>query len=225
MKLGALILAGGEGARFKHRLKQDLLLGDKSLTDIVLAKALQYTKYVVVSHQEMIWTPKATRVKAYKDKGLSILTALEPLEKEGVDSVLLMEAVRPFVSRKHIEAIIHAIEEGSVAVISGFQARESTYMVNIETSDNGLRTIITDRANQYTGQTPEGWNIGVLQFAIKRAMNTYNASFSYGYLLQDSVYDVELIEGDSYNFKITYSEDYLYAQVLAVKHPEYIWGK
>lgn len=229
MKLGAIILAGGYSTRFKGpklelpTAKQHMVLGGESLIEIAIRKYSEFTDDIVVSSDRLLTIPRTCtkkpvcRTDAATEKSYSIELALTTLMTTlDITSVLLVDVVRPFTSKEHIERIIEKLQDSEV-VVSGIPAWETVY----DRPNNNV--IVRDRTNQWFGQTPEGWRVETLQLALARAKRfTDDYSYSFSSVMQGDC-RIELIEGTPENFKINFWHDFLLAKLLAETHPDYLW--
>ncbi len=219
--IGCLILAGGESTRFRGS-KLDLELNGRNLTQIALDKYTSVFQHVVVSSN--LWPHSSGRVSvlpAAVSKELSILTALEHFESLGIDKIILAEAARPFTVKTHVDLLVDFLKHGSNAIISGFPSWETIYFEYNEEFK------VLPRAGMHIGQTPEGWDLNVLRYAIQKAMHTeVEAAHSFATMLNDGVFTLDFVEGTRENIKVTYPIDEIIAKAIVENYPELLtWGE
>ncbi len=218
--VGVLILAGGKAVRF-GRDKLSLTLNGRNLVQIALDKYTGAFQHVALSSN--VWPVvnyKFGVLPAAASKELSILTGLEHFEFLGIDKIILAEAARPFTVKKHVDLLVDFLKHGSNAIISGFPSWETIYLEYNEEFK------VLPRAGIHIGQTPEGWDLNVLRFAIQKAMHAeVEAAHSFATMLNDGVFTLDFVEGTRSNIKVTYPIDALIAQAIAKEHPDYLfWG-
>ena len=220
--IGCLILAGGESTRFKGS-KLDLELNGRNLAQIALDKYTGVFQYVAISSNVLPddFNMGVKLLPAAASKELSILTALEHFESLGIDKIILAEAARPFTVKTHVDRLVNFLKHGSNAIISGFPSWETIYFEYNE----GFKVL--PRAGIHIGQTPEGWDLTVLRYAIQKAMHAeVEAAHSFATMLNDGVFTLGFVEGTRSNIKVTYPIDEIIAKAIAENHPEYLtWGE
>lgn len=212
---GVLVLAGGASVRFGSN-KLDLMLNGRDLVQIALDKYTSMFQYVVLSSNVLTVVDFETKVMpSSESKGLSILTALEYFTSLGIDKIILAEAARPFTVKEHVELLVDFLKHGSNAIVSGFPSWETIYC-----ESNELFTVLP-RVGMHIGQTPEGWDINVLRYAIQEAMHKDMAvAHSFATMLNDGSFTLDFVEGTRENIKVTYEIDAIIAEAIAKKYPE-----
>ena len=220
--IGVLILAGGKSTRFGDN-KLDLELNGRNLTQIVLDKYTSVFQHVVVSSNawSSVVNSHGVFLPAAASKELSILTALEHFESLGIDKIILAEAARPFTVKTHVDLLVDFLKHGSNAIISGFPSWETIYMEYAEEFK------VLPRAGIHIGQTPEGWDLNVLRYAIQKAMHTeVKVAHSFATMLNDGTFTLDFVEGTRENIKVTYPIDEIIAKAIAKEHLESLtWGE
>ena len=224
--VGVLILAGGQSIRFGAKDKLELTLNGRDLTQIALDKYCGKFEDVVVSSSNPMITKNCDQeviphFPAAESKGLSIFVALEYFERIGLKRILLAEAARPFTIEDHVDQILGLLDTGSNAVVSGYPSWETVY----HNSPEKLRVL--PRHDMYIGQTPEGWDIAALKFAVQTSLyQTIDVSYSFAAVLDATDFTVDFCQGTRSNIKITYDIDEIIAVTLAKEYPELLtWGK
>ena len=224
--VGVLILAGGESTRFGPN-KLELRLDGRNLVQIALDKYVGMFQHVVLSSNvrslpgNVLFYRGTPIIPSSESKGLSILTALEYFTLRGIDKVILAEAARPFTVKTHVDLLVDFLKHGSNAIISGFPSWETIYFEYNEEFK------VLPRAGIHIGQTPEGWDLNVLRYAIQKAMHTgVDVAYSFAAMLNDGAFTLDFVEGTRSNIKITYEIDVVIAEAIAEKHPKLLaWGE
>ena len=150
-----------------------------------------------------------------KERIDSIINVINEIEKVNVvgddDVVVIHDAVRPFVTERIISDNIMALEESS-AVDTVVAATDTI----VESLDGKVISNIPNRAFMYQGQTPQSFN-------IEELINLYNSLTSEEKdILTDACkifsikgYKVAIVNGESYNIKITNITDLKIADALS----------
>lgn len=227
------IVAGGVGNRMKvsNMPKQFLPLGESekpiiihTLDKFILCKDLDYI-YLGVHKEWIDYTEKLIDkynidrdriviTEGGADRNLTILNIINAIEKDhGANEQHLLvthDAVRPFLTLKMIEDNIKAASECGACdtVVSAVDTI-------VESEDGEYIKSVPNRANMYQGQTPQSFNIN----KFKRLYNDLNDEEKS--ILTDAckvfVYrnePVKLVQGDTFNIKITTVSDYKIANAI-----------
>ena len=161
--------------------------------------------------------PNANRISIVvggNTRNETIMNAIDFIEKEGNlndDTIIVThDSVRPFVTNRIIEENIQfAKEYGACDTV--VPATDTI----VEAQDNKVISAIPDRSKMYQGQTPQSFN------ALK-LKNIYNAlTDEEKDILTDAAKifvmkgeKVALVQGETYNMKITYPYDLRVAKSL-----------
>lgn len=126
------------------------------------------------------------------------------------DYVIIHDAVRPFLSEKIICNCVEALENYS-AVDVAIPSADTI----IEVKDR-LISKIPPRNNFMRGQTPQAFRAGVIKKAHELARAGSDTTFTddCGLVLKYRLADVFIALGEESNFKLTYPEDILLAEIL-----------
>ena len=214
MKNIAIILAGGMGARFKHKTpKQFIFLEKRRIIDYsvkIFANNINIDDIIIVCHNK--WINKIRKeYKNYKviNGGLtrqeSVFLGLKSCP-DSTENVLIHDAARPFISNKIIEK--------SLKLLSAYEAVN----VSLKSSDsvviskNNMIESIPNRNTVFLSQTPQS-------FRFKTILKAHNKFKDI-----NCTDDVQLVkkngikcynfEGDIYNIKITYDRDLEFAKSI-----------
>ncbi len=227
VRVFALILAGGEGKRFRDSLPKQFveILGKTVLErSIIPFEESDFVDeiFVVVNPaylgfgKKILGEKKCFRkirniVEGGETRQQSVRKGLSCIEgKEGL--VLIHDAVRPFISREKIEAVIKELERYN-AVSLAFPVKETIGVVSGEM----LLTDIPERNKLFSLQTPQGFKLSLIReahmLALKEGFNkaTDDCSLIKRYFPKEPV---RLVLGDERNIKITYPIDLKIAEVI-----------
>lgn len=229
MSTGMVILAGGIGKRMQKSIpKQFLLLGGKPIILHVLEKIEQIDeieKVVICSPKEHMEEMKRLIFNHNIQKNILCVeggnsrqesTYIGCKNLEGVDSIIVHEAVRPFVSVKEFKELINCEDEN---VIFGLDIPFTVLKAKDEyISENLVRDELVNV------QLPQKFNTKLLLSAHEQARKdgkifTEDASLFREY---NKDYKVKVIKGSLYNIKITTPVDLVTCEVI---YKEFIVGK
>ncbi|MGN1328360.1 MAG: 2-C-methyl-D-erythritol 4-phosphate cytidylyltransferase [Eubacterium sp.] len=226
-----VILAGGIGSRMGgDKPKQYLNVNGKPIIIYTVEKFfavpelekiivlcpkqwVEHTKNLIEKHI----APAKERIAVIEGgdtRNETIMNAIDFIEKEGNlddDTIIVThDSVRPFVTNRIIEENIQfAKEYGACDTV--VPATDTI----VEAQDNTIISSIPDRSKMYQGQTPQSFN------ALK-LKNIYNALTNEEKdILTDAAKifvikgeKVALVQGETYNMKITYPYDLRVAKSL-----------
>jgi ribitol-5-phosphate 2-dehydrogenase (NADP+) / D-ribitol-5-phosphate cytidylyltransferase len=221
----AIILASGKGERInKYNIpKQFLEIKGKSIIEYTIERFEEcklvdniiiviHPKYIDFMHEVIslrnynkiykIITGGITRRES-SFKGVNII-------KESDSKVLIHDAVRPFITKQLIERCIIALDNYK-AVYPAVPSEDTIIEKN-----NSLVKSIPIRLNMLRGQTPQGFKSHIIKKAHECALYDPNVDLEVtndcGLVARYHLSDILIIEGERYNFKITYDEDYFFAE-------------
>ena len=214
LKVGAVVPAAGQGARFGEK-KQFKLLGRRPLLFHTLTSFLECDDIaeivVVVSEEDIEMTSRElasfTSAKPVKtvaggaQRQDSVLNGCLALS-ENVEIIAVHDAARPFVTPELISATIAGCIEadGCIAALPSKDTVKQVAEKNIQ------RTL--DRDSTWLAQTPQTFHKDILINALQQDMvATDEAS-----MVEATGGTVAVIEGFAGNFKITTSEDWQLAE-------------
>jgi len=222
----AIILAGGQGERFKSDIpKQFLKLSGKSVIehtlDIFEKHPLIDEIYIVVNPQYYSLMIEFLRRGTYK-KVTKVLKGGKTRQEsskigvyacdEATEKVLLHDAIRPFTSHRIISEVIRKLDSYSAVDVA------------IPTADTIIRIspkerVIADiphRKSLMRGQTPQGFKLQTIKKAHEFAARDgiVNAVDDCSLILQYRLDPIYVIDGSPYNLKLTYITDFYLAERL-----------
>ncbi len=227
----SVILAGGTGNRMGNtdKPKQFLTIKDKPIIIHTIEKFLaqpKFEKIIVLTPRE--WIDHTNRIinkyigECVKIEVISggdtrnetIMNSIDYIEKNFTlddDTIIVThDSVRPFVTHRIIEENIEAAQTFG-ACDTVIPATDTI----VESIDGNVISSIPERKNMYQGQTPQS-------FKAKQLREIYSTlTDSERDILTDAAkilvmkgYDVKLVQGETYNIKITYPYDLKIAKSL-----------
>jgi 2-C-methyl-D-erythritol 4-phosphate cytidylyltransferase len=227
MGIGMIVLAGGVGTRMGHPVpKQYILLGGKPIIVHVLERIEQISEIdrVVItcpaSHlaetEKLLahrnFGPKFSCVQGGETRQDSVMNGLEALGE--CETVVIHEAVRPFVTTDEFRALIASEHPNAIygipipfTVVEGHDFVEGTL----------------DRHELVNVQLPQKFEAAKLRSALDRAraegvVFTEDASAFHTYVKEP----VAILAGSERNIKITHPSDLIIGEAI---YNEYIIGK
>jgi len=221
MKYYAIIVAGGSGNRMQTETpKQFLLLNNLPvLMHTVKAFALSDSqpKILIVLNQEQhnYWARLCEEfnfriphqvIAGGTERFHSVKNAIDSIEEESF--VAIHDAVRPLISKTLIDSCFNkAVKLGNV--IAAVQSSDSVRMLRAD------KTSALKRNEIYLVQTPQTFSLPVLKEAYRQE---FNNSFTDDASVVESIgYEINIIEGERNNIKITYPIDLELAELLLKK--------
>lgn len=214
----AIIAAAGKGVRLEKNIPKAFVeINKKPLLFYSIEKFKNFHLIVVLPEE---FTEKWKReLKLYfsdlqievvpggKERQDSVLNALEIIEDEN-EIVLIHDVARPLVSEKLIKKIVeNTVKYG--ACIPVIQTVDTLKEVE------NWRVIKTVNRNKiFAVQTPQGFKAGIIKKAYVKAKEENFSGTDDAMLVERTGKQVYCIEGERKNFKITYPEDLLVAEIL-----------
>ena len=226
MKVSAIIPAAGSGERFGEE-KQFKLLSGRPLIFHTLKLFLQsdYIDEIIVA------VPSANVDSTHRDvlsmsagKPMKVVaggTRRQDSVKNGIDVsdsdstlVCIHDAARPFVTEDLIQRSISACEFADGAVV-GIPSKDT-----VKFSENGLVKETLDREKIWLAQTPQCFHKNKLLQALYYAETENLTGTDESALMEAMGFSIKLVEGDSNNFKITTKDDWIRAEIVAVRQAQ-----
>lgn len=223
-RVAAIILAGGRGERLGfEKPKQFLKIAGKTVLEHTLdvfQRHPEVDEIRIVAHPDYVdFVEEAVLRNAYgkvsailrggRTRQESSRIGVFSLE-EGVEKVLIHDAVRPFVSQRIISEVIRALDR--------FPAVDVAVPVTdtiIRVKGNVIAEI-PKRSELMRGQTPQGFLRWVIQEAHKKALKEglESATDDCSLVVRYGLGQVYVVEGSMENIKITYPLDLFIADRL-----------
>lgn len=224
----AVVLAGGRGLRFGSEVpKQFVKLAGRMVIEHTVdvfecAESIEQIVVVVPSgYQDMIWEATVRNawrkvvkvVEGGSDRADSTASAIAALaEHADLSRVLIHDAARPLLDQPTIARCLEALER-HVAVDVVVPASDTI----VEIGDEGHIRDIPDRSRLRRGQTPQGFRLGILREAYRRASAHGLAGVTCDCgVVRRELPEVEIatVLGSPSNLKITDSVDLYIAEKL-----------
>jgi len=218
MKVSAIIPAAGSGERFGEE-KQFKLLSGRPLFFHTLKLFLQsdYIDEIIVA------VPSANVDSTHRDvlsmsagKPVKVVaggTRRQDSVKNGID-VSIHDAARPFVTEDLIQRSISACEFADGAVV-GIPSKDT-----VKISENGFVKETLDREKIWLAQTPQCFHKNKLLQALYYAETENLTGTDESALMEAMGFSIKLVDGDSNNFKITTKDDWIRAEIVAVRQDQ-----
>ena len=212
----AVILAGGIGSRMGgDKPKQYLTVKDKPIIVYTIEKFFAVPQFENLIDKHI--APASNKIAVIEGgdtRNETIMNAIKFIESEGNlndDTIIVThDSVRPFVTNRIIEENIEfAKQYGACDTV--VPATDTI----VESADNEIISSIPDRSKMYQGQTPQSFNA----LKLKNIYNSLTADEKD--ILTDAAKifvikgeKVALVQGETYNMKITYPYDLKVAKSL-----------
>ena len=203
MTTAAIIVAAGRGTRAGGDLpKQWQTLGDRPVAAYAMARFAAHpavSQLVLVLHPDDIETklwprdPQATIVAGGDTRAASVRAGLAAVAGD-IETVLIHDAARPFVTDAVINRVIAAL--GDSAGVAPAVAVTDTLWYGADGAVQGVQ----DRAGLYRAQTPQGFQLAPLVAAHAAAAGDETDDVA---VARAAGLDVVIVPGDEDNIKIT----------------------
>ena len=216
----ALVPAAGFGARMEHELpKQYLPLAGQPMImhalDTLCSSPDISTVFVVLAPDDNMfhtydWSRFGDKLQPLfcggKRRSDTVLNGLIASELEPDDWVLVHDAARPCLTHAHLAGLIAELRDDAVGGILAVPVADT--LKRADDLDRILRT--ESREHLWQAQTPQMFRAGLLAQALQQPGSfTDEASAVEALGLQP-----KLVPGASSNFKVTYPQDMLLAELL-----------
>ena len=218
MKNALVILAGGKGMRFRHKIpKQFHKLGSKTMINkilsnidielfnwIVLSVSKNYRHIITKNHEYNIIKDKIIFSEPGLTRQESSFKALKKINSKKIKYVLIHDGARPFCSNNLIKRILIENRKGKNVV------------PYIEYNDRHVLKNTKKDVKVLNVQTPQAFDYElILEAHIK--LNKFNFSDDSG-MLQKLNHKITYIKGEKTNIKITDPEDIVFNNIFERKN-------
>lgn len=221
-KFYAVIVAGGSGTRMLTTTpKQFLLLNGLPVLmhtilkfanntyqpKIILVLADKHLKKWEKLVQKFSFKTNITLVTGGTERFYSVKNSLHLIEEGGI--VAIHDAVRPLLSDDLISKCYQTafLKNNAICAV---QAKDSVRVVN-----DKLENTMLPRNQVYLVQTPQAFSIAQLQKAYSVNFQSYFTDDAS--VVEQAGFAINLIEGETENFKITHPIDFKLAKILLKK--------
>ena len=226
MKVSAIIPAAGSGHRFGEAKQFKLLAGRPllfhSLKPFLASSIIQEVIVVVPEyqiesvHRDLLSMSAGKPVKVIAGGARRQDSVKNGIDVSDSDSTLVCihDAARPFVTEDLIQRSISACEFADGAVV-GIPSKDT-----VKFSENGLVKETLDREKIWLAQTPQCFHKNKLLQALYYAETENLTGTDESALMEAMGFSIKLVEGDSNNFKITTKDDWIRAEIVAVRQAQ-----
>jgi 2-C-methyl-D-erythritol 4-phosphate cytidylyltransferase len=135
----------------------------------------------------------------------SVANALDAIECDDDDVVLVHDAVRPLIDAATISRTIQAVQKHDAAIV-GLPAVDTIKQVE-RTADGAIITSTIPREYIVQAQTPQGFRCGLLRRAVAEAAADGFVGTDEASLVERAGAQVAVVPGSAANFKITQPGD------------------
>lgn len=215
MKVHAIIPSGGKGTRLGSDIpKQYLKVRGKEIIaytlgvfqnndcvdSIYVAAEKDYFDLLNEIKDKYSISKLAGIVSGGKERQDSVYNALSSIPAGEDDLVAVHDAARPLLPPDTLE---HAVSQARVtgSVVTAIKARDTLIKGNEIVSD------YVERNGIYYAQTPQIFRYHILKSAMDQAEKENFRGTDESMLVQHAGFDVNIVEGSSFNFKITTKSD------------------
>jgi 2-C-methyl-D-erythritol 4-phosphate cytidylyltransferase len=147
----------------------------------------------------------------------SVANALNTIDCDPGDIVLVHDAVRPLIDAATIERTIHAVEKHGAAIV-GLPAVDTIKQVE-RTADGAIITSTIPREYIVQAQTPQGFRCELLKRAFAEAATDGFIGTDEASLAERAGVQVAVVQGSPANFKITQPGDLELAEFYLEHQP------
>jgi 2-C-methyl-D-erythritol 4-phosphate cytidylyltransferase len=216
MKTIAIIPSGGVGSRFLSSIPKQYVkvLGKelivytlevfqkcKLVDEIIIAAQSEYFDLLNNLKQKYNINKISKIIEGGKERQNSVNNALNNCSLSNDDLVVVHDAARPLLSQTLLEKAIRLANK-SDSVVVAIKAKDTLLKGNNNKVENYI-----DRNSIYYVQTPQIFKYKILNEAFEIANKTNFLATDESMLVKNIGIDVNILEGDSTNFKITTKSD------------------
>ena len=207
--VGAIIVGGGKSSRFGED-KISYLIDDKPLiyyTALPFIKSDFINEIVVVLSKDNYKKIKKYFGNLKKIKNIvvggeerkdSVINGLECFLNSNINKVLIHDGARPIVKSELINKIVYKIDDKK-CIVPVITANETIKFIK----NKKIKTL--NRDSLYITQTPQGFPFPKIYYLYKKYENKKLFDDSMVFELENE--EIELINGDFSNIKVTYNND------------------
>lgn len=216
----AIIVAAGSGSRMKSSKNKLLLpLGEKTVIERTVKTfedIPQIGEIIVVCREEELETmssilpgEKITFVIGGKTRQESVKNAIETIDPDECETVIIHDGARPLVTK---EEILETLEEAkrTGAAATGVFVKDTIKVIN----DDYVITDTPDRTKLVAIHTPQIFNLKLYLKAMEKAAMQKKDFTDDCKLLENIGVPVSVVIGEYGNIKITTPEDIPMAQAI-----------
>jgi 2-C-methyl-D-erythritol 4-phosphate cytidylyltransferase len=219
-----LLVAAGQSKRLKSPVPKPFLYLDskRTMLDLCLAafkKVRELDYVIIVTRKDYLGRAGQALTKA----GLAGIVTLGGDQREdsvwqglqavppGINTVLIHDAARPFVSTEVIQRVLNETAK-SGAAIPVVPVKDTLKVV---AGDKVIKTL--DRSILRAVQTPQGFDMGLLKKAFKKLGKKASYMTDDAAIVEALGIRVKVVDGDVINFKVTTPDDLKQARELLAR--------
>jgi 2-C-methyl-D-erythritol 4-phosphate cytidylyltransferase len=139
----------------------------------------------------------------------SVLGGLRCLQEQGVDPtdwVLVHDAARCLITPRLVQALLQACAKDSVGGLLALPLPDT-----LKASVGGRVSATLSRSDKWLAQTPQMFRLGALALALEQPSQDITDEAS---AMEAKGHTPLLVEGASFNFKVTYPQDWALAEAV-----------
>ena len=224
MKTGALIAAAGKGQRMRGGVKKQFIpLKGMPLLFYTLKTFEEFegieNMYLVLDEADFEYCAREV-IQKYGIRKVSQLVSGGERRQDSVwnglkameghcDIVIVHDGARPFVSPEILKRLTAGLKDAQ-AVVTAIPALDTIKRVE----GTGIVVETLQRNTLFHIQTPQGFRYDLIQEAYKRAFKEGIQGTDDAYFVERMGMPVKVIEGSSFNIKITTPEDIALAHYI-----------
>jgi 2-C-methyl-D-erythritol 4-phosphate cytidylyltransferase len=175
------------------------------VTDLVVAVRANEMERVADQVREFGFVNEVLVVEGGDHRQESVANALNAIDSDPDDIVLVHDAVRPLIDVATIERTIRAVEKHAAAIV-GLPAVDTIKQVE-RTADGAIITSTIPREYIVRAQTPQGFRCGLIKRAFAEAAADGFVGTDEASLVERAGAEVAVVPGSPANFKITQPGD------------------
>ncbi len=224
MKRFAIIPAGGVGKRIGSDVpKQFMLINSKEIIaytisvfddcklidEIVVAVAKEYFPLMEEIIGKYSFSKKIIIAEGGKSRQDSVFSAISSVNIADDDLICVHDAARPFLSKATLEKALLRAEKLGNAVVA-VKARDTLSFADSKA------TVVSylEREKVYYIQTPQIFKFAIFKIAMEKAIRENLQGTDESTLVYNSGVNINLVDGEMKNFKITTKEDLKFASEI-----------
>lgn len=222
MGVGLVIVAAGNGTRMGGSVRKPYLeIGGTPIVIKTLQQFLQVPEIIevvlVVHSEESERTKQLLQdyhmhhiriVSGGVERQHSVINGVRALST-AIESVLIHDAARPFVSVELIHTIIQEVQQRK-AVIPAIPVKDTIKMVR----ETGVIAHTPNRKGLWAAQTPQAFSLALLLHAFTEAEAKGIEGTDDASILEALGHEVYVAMGERTNIKITTPEDILFGEAI-----------
>ena len=217
----AIIVAAGQGSRMGGTLSKQYLPLDgtpilRRTIDVFIDSELFNEIIVVVAaddidycRQHVLEGLPLRLVAGGRERQESVCNGLEALGGRDDDAVLIHDGVRPFVSVEALAGCLETVHRHGAGILA-VPVRDTLKGAD----EDGCIAKTVRRAGIWQAQTPQGFRLGLIREAHRRARDENFCGTDDAQLVERLGQRVMIVAGQRINIKITTPEDLILAEAI-----------